>query len=105
MKVIRDRCFCEICGTNYLGNNQRHEVHHWTYANVPKEKMEDVSLLCARCHSQAHLVIDGYDPGDVIRQFVIHTDGGMKIVSKKIDKDYFIQSVEFMHKYANGYEY
>ena len=52
-QVIKDRESCEKCW-----GNERLEVHHKTYANVFKEQMEDLQLLCRRCHQEAHGIVD-----------------------------------------------
>lgn len=40
---------CEECGYDESLN-----VHHLTYANIGKESLNDVQVLCYRCHMQAH---------------------------------------------------
>lgn len=46
--LVRDRR-CVICGSSlYL------ETHHLHYRNKGNEKLEDLVLLCAKCHQKVH---------------------------------------------------
>jgi len=54
-KGVKTRLFqergkrCELC------NSARNiEVHHTTYKNIFREKMEDLMVLCFRCHRNIH---------------------------------------------------
>lgn len=40
---------CGACGSKY-----NIQVHHKTYKNVFNETMEDLMLLCERCHRKEH---------------------------------------------------
>ena len=44
---------CEICGFKpyQRGNLQ---VHHLTYSNVGNEKLDDLIVVCPRCHMELH---------------------------------------------------
>jgi len=64
------------------------QVHHWTYANVPNEKREDLSVLCEPCHADAHAFMDGNEPGLVRRMY---REGRGHLV--KIDRATFIDAV------------
>lgn len=52
---IRQRLFnargkqCEECGSK-----RRIEVHHLTYDNIGKERLEDLQILCRKCHHGKH---------------------------------------------------
>ena len=37
-------------------------VHHVTYKRYGKEKLQDLRLLCYRCHNEFHRHIKGNDP-------------------------------------------
>lgn len=110
MKVIRDAGCCEICETTYAGENwsQRVEVHHWTYKNVPHEKRVDVSRLCKRCHTQAHMVMEGrFDELDTLeRQYFEWCDdevgSNCRITTSWLDRELFIQAVLDLHARANN---
>lgn len=64
------------------------EVHHWTYANIPREKREDLSVLCEPCHTDAHAVLDGYEP-ELVRR--MYREGRVQLV--KIDWPAFVDAV------------
>ena len=40
---------CEICGTNH-----GLQIHHLTYENLYHENIEDLKILCKKCHSNIH---------------------------------------------------
>ena len=40
---------CEMCG-----NSESLHVHHNNYANFKNEKMEDLNVVCSKCHSDIH---------------------------------------------------
>lgn len=40
---------CERCKTTFAL-----QVHHRTYVNVPRERMEDLEALCRLCHEEEH---------------------------------------------------
>lgn len=54
-RLIREKLFakrgekCELCGKCW-----KIQVHHKTYKNVYKEKLEDLQVLCATCHQKTH---------------------------------------------------
>jgi len=48
-KIILQGGSCEHCGTT--GNLH---VHHLSYVRLGREKMEDLQVLCKRCHSRLH---------------------------------------------------
>lgn len=41
---------CNRCGTK----KGRIDIHHLTYDRVTNEKLSDVIVLCAECHSKEH---------------------------------------------------
>ncbi|MCP4986889.1 MAG: HNH endonuclease [Colwellia sp.] len=43
---------CERCGKDL--NRKRADVHHKTYENLFKERMEDLEVLCRPCHEDEH---------------------------------------------------
>lgn len=93
MKLRRQTEFCELCGLplpREYGDCllENWQVHHWTYANVPKEKREDLSVLCEPCHKDAHAVMDGNEPGLVRRMF---REGREHLV--RIDRAAFVGAV------------
>jgi hypothetical protein len=49
----RDRFRCKRCGTRGCSHN-RLSVHHHTYANLGREKLEDLATLCWFCHGVSH---------------------------------------------------
>jgi hypothetical protein len=52
MKVFADRKgICEICGLHMVRGFQ---AHHKTYERVGHENIEDLMLLCNRCHRNQH---------------------------------------------------
>lgn len=46
---------CEHCGDNDTLN-----VHHLTYARVYREELEDLMVLCYRCHASVEAIIECY---------------------------------------------
>ena len=48
-EVIAERILCERCSSS-----ESLQVHHKTYKNVFNEKMEDLELLCRKCHREEH---------------------------------------------------
>lgn len=40
---------CDLCGAE-----SQLEVHHWTYARMAKERIEDVGVYCRSCHELIH---------------------------------------------------
>lgn len=40
---------CEMCGSK-----DNLHVHHNSYENFKNEKMEDLNVLCAKCHAEIH---------------------------------------------------
>lgn len=52
--LIAARFQCEECGYEENLN-----VHHLTYSNIGNESLDDVQVLCYRCHMQAHEDEDG----------------------------------------------
>ncbi len=48
----RDEYRCRMCGND---DAQLH-VHHCTYANYGKEKLEDLITLCSTCHQRFHFL-------------------------------------------------
>lgn len=40
---------CEVCGSK-----ENLHVHHNNYNNFKNENMEDLNVLCAKCHSEIH---------------------------------------------------
>jgi hypothetical protein len=58
MKLRRSVTCCELCGIEFYKSHHRWEVHHWTYRNLPKEKPDDLSVLCSACHEDAHRIMD-----------------------------------------------
>ena len=51
---IRDNFKCVQCGVSGV----RLEVHHKTYENAGREKLEDVITLCQPCHAKKHKNMD-----------------------------------------------
>jgi len=47
--LIKIRKKCEKCGSE-----KNLCVHHLTYENVGDEKMEDLMVLCLKCHKEIH---------------------------------------------------
>lgn len=45
--------FCMACGTN-----EKLHVHHKTYRNLGSENMQDLAILCFRCHDELHKEYD-----------------------------------------------
>lgn len=45
---------CAVCGTDKKLN-----VHHITYENKGKEKLEDLQILCERHHKETHNIENG----------------------------------------------
>ena len=93
MKLRRQTKFCELCGLPLPRTDgdclmEKWQVHHWTYANVPKEKREDLSVICEPCHLDAHSFMDGNEPGLVRRMY---REGREHMV--KIDRTAFIDAV------------
>ena len=51
--VMRERgVSCERC--NASGSITKVHLHHLTYERLGRERMEDVQLLCERCHGAMH---------------------------------------------------
>jgi 5-methylcytosine-specific restriction endonuclease McrA len=50
----RDAYRCRLCGRD----DARLHVHHCTYANYGKERLEDLITLCAECHHHFHYLAD-----------------------------------------------
>jgi hypothetical protein len=50
----RDRRMAMSGGLCVLCRNPATEVHHVTYANVPREKTVDIVPLCRECHEEQH---------------------------------------------------
>jgi 5-methylcytosine-specific restriction endonuclease McrA len=46
----RDEYRCRLCGRSDVALH----VHHSTYENYAKERLEDLITLCAKCHSHFH---------------------------------------------------
>ena len=44
---------CEGCGFTPFIKSQV-EVHHKTYKNLGKETVDDIQILCRKCHSEKH---------------------------------------------------
>ena len=42
-------CYCEKCG-----NKNNIDVHHLNYKNLYDVKLEDLQVLCRKCHSNEH---------------------------------------------------
>lgn len=51
--LTRAEGHCEKCGYEPWKPGTL-QVHHKTYANVGCESMEDVIVLCPRCHMEIH---------------------------------------------------
>lgn len=52
-------CACEACGsTKYL------HIHHGTYRRLYNEKIEDLFVLCGKCHTELH---EKYGTKDLFR--------------------------------------
>lgn len=50
-KVIeRDGDRCKLCRRS----RRKLEVHHLTYVRFGRERLEDLALICQRCHSTEH---------------------------------------------------
>jgi 5-methylcytosine-specific restriction endonuclease McrA len=47
---VGDRC--ERCGNDYL----QLEVHHRHYRTLGREQLEDLEVLCKKCHEDEHLL-------------------------------------------------
>lgn len=45
---------CEQCGRSVSRSDWTGHVHHITYENEGDERLEDVLVLCLRCHNQEH---------------------------------------------------
>ena len=58
MKLRRKTVSCELCALRFSRMVNGWHVHHWTYRNVPKEREDDLSVLCAPCHRDAHEILD-----------------------------------------------
>ena len=48
---------CSVCGSR-----DRLHVHHKTYKNLFREKLEDLQILCAGCHANTHEDKGAVDP-------------------------------------------
>lgn len=48
-KLLEIKFCCESCGAK---NNL--SVHHLTYENIGREKLDDLQVLCSSCHRKAH---------------------------------------------------
>ena len=46
---------CQLCNNN---KNTLH-VHHRTYENLYKEKLKDLIVLCDKCHTKFHDIMEG----------------------------------------------
>ncbi len=44
---------CEVCGSSH-----HLQVHHLTYDNLFFEEPEDLVLLCAKCHTKVHGIVN-----------------------------------------------
>lgn len=50
-KALQNRAFtCENCGER----QKPLDVHHLTYKNLWNEQLEDVEVLCRKCHNKKH---------------------------------------------------
>ena len=56
--------------------------------NIPKEKREDLSVLCSPCHKDAHAVMDWNEP-ELVRH--LFSEGRVRLV--RIDRSRFIEAV------------
>lgn len=69
---------CMMCGEKEV---LFFHVHHLTYANLGKEKLSDVVVLCEECHNQVHktgFVIKPQIKKVVKKKFVEHRDRDKK---------------------------
>jgi len=50
-KIILERANyrCQVCDSN-----KNLHVHHRTYENIYNENIDDLTLLCGKCHKQFH---------------------------------------------------
>ena len=49
----RSKGKCERCGYETWNPNGL-DVHHLTYSNVGNEKLDDLIVVCPRCHMELH---------------------------------------------------
>ena len=52
LALIKAGNACQVCNST-----ERLNVHHRTYENFGHERLEDVTVLCERCHKFYHLVL------------------------------------------------
>lgn len=59
--------FCERCGerTEKVTRMTALHVHHRTYERLGEERIEDVEIVCRKCHEKEH----GHDAASRVRHF------------------------------------
>ena len=57
IKLAQANCCCEICGSN-----ENIVIHH---KNNYSNDIDDLQVLCKKCHGKAHSVLGGKSPNDV----------------------------------------
>jgi len=45
MMITIGRVWCEKCGST-----QRLQIHHITYSRIGHERMDDLQVICSKCH-------------------------------------------------------
>lgn len=71
---------CVMCGSTKNGLH----IHHMTYQNIGKEKLDDLCYLCSDCHTKLHNEIDKLTESKVLKFF--RNKKQRKKCKKKIDK-------------------
>ena len=54
-RAFRRKVICERRCCENSGSTDRLQVHHLNYARLGRERPEDVSLLCYKCHIAEHV--------------------------------------------------
>ena len=54
-KLIENGGYCELCGSR-----DNLHVHHLSHETIFCEKMEDLQVLCCRCHAKVRMI--GFRP-------------------------------------------
>lgn len=63
----RDKDLCQVCK-----ENKAFEVHHITYENLFKEKLEDLLSVCRNCHIEIHRQKDEEEKREILKKINEH---------------------------------
>lgn len=55
----RDQSRCQRCGSRHVPGAPEFQVHHLDYSRRGVEALEDLQLLCPRCHEAEHSIKGG----------------------------------------------